>query len=90
MYRDQIFCLEDASYKTVGEWLKSAMKASGLKRADLVFNLNKNHKVGEPGKGIDPTFISAITSGREKIPERYIPAFCQSRLPVTTPLKFCV
>ena len=78
MYRDEIFCLEDASYKTVGEWLKSAMKTSGLKRADLVFNLNKNHEVGEPGKGIDPTFISAITSGREKIPERYIPAFCQS------------
>ena len=78
MYRDEIFCLEDASYKTVGEWLKSTMKTSGLKRADLVFNLNKNHEVGEPGKGIDPTFISAITSGREKIPERYIPAFCQS------------
>ncbi|WP_257282308.1 hypothetical protein [Endozoicomonas sp. ISHI1] len=78
MYREEIFCLEDASYKTVGEWLKSAMKTSGLKRADFVYNLNKDHGVGEPGKGIEPTFISAITAGREKIPERYIPAFCQS------------
>ena len=77
MYRDYIFCL-DSSYKSVGEWLSSSMKNANMNRADLVYELNSKHGYGVDGQGIDPTFISKIVTGKEKIPQRFIPAFCRS------------